>query len=182
MARREFQKPAELGAWLAGAGIDTATWGEGEAKALDDLWGEYLKGESSFDDEPPSRVIKVVQLVIRRGDAILTEIDQLFADGRRRTRMRPPSEKLARGEEPRAAVLRCLSEELGLRAADVVIEREREPYEVISDSPSYPGLPTRYFFHTFEVAAENLPDEDFYRDNSAAGDPVRRHQWGWRRE
>lgn len=180
MAHREFQSPDELGAWLAASGIDVSSWGEKQSKTLADLWREHLGGESAFIDDPPSRLIEVAQLTIRRGDAVLIEIEQVFADGRRRSRLRPPSEKLARGERPRSAALRCLREELGLSPAEVVIESEHVTMEAVTDSPSYPGLPTRYRFYSFEMTAAGLPDEDFYRDNSAPNDPIRRHLWGWR--
>lgn len=180
MARREFHSPDELGAWLVASGIDVSQWGGGGSKTVDDLWREYLGGESTFDDDPPSRLVEVAQLIIKRGDAALIELEQVFADGRRRTRMRPPSEKLLRGETPRAAALRCLQEELGLSTAGAAIEGDGETTELIAGSPSYPGLPTRYVFHTFEVTDTGLPDGDFYRENSAPGDPIRRHLWGWR--
>jgi hypothetical protein len=180
MTRREFQSPDELAAWLAESGIDTAGWGLGSTKTLDDLWSEYVSGESGFATDPPSRLVEVAQLIIRRGDAILLEVEQSFSDGRRRNRLRPPSEKLLRGETPRAAALRCLSEELGLTTADVALTGQREPSLEMADSPSYPGLPTRYVFHTFEAAADSLPDGDFSRDNSDPDDPIRRHLWGWR--
>lgn len=180
MARREFHSPGELGAWLVASGINVSHWGRGGSKTLDDLWREYLAGESTFDDDPPSRWVEVAQLVIKRGDATLIELEQVFADGRRRTRMRPPSEKLLRGETPRAAALRCLQEELGLSAAGVAIEDNHETIEETADTPSYPGLPTRYLFQILEVTDTGLPDGDFYRENSAPGDPIRRHLWGWR--
>lgn len=182
MTHRQFANPDDLAAWLKAAGIDISNWGQGNAKSVADLWLEYASGESVFDDAPPARVVAVAQVIIRRGDAVLLEIAQEFADGRRRERLRPPSEKLKRGEEPLAAALRCLSEELGLSARDVVIENARPSTVQTVDSPSYPGLPTRYRFTTFDAAAPGLPDEDFYRDNAAPGDPIRRHHWGWRQK
>lgn len=180
MTRREFQSSDELAAWLAEADIDTAGWGLGRTKTLDDLWSEYVSGESGFTADPPSRLVEVAQLIIRREGAILLEVEQSFSDGRQRVRLHPPSEKLLRGETPHAAARRCLSEELGLTTADGVLIGEREPSVEVADSPSYPGLPTRYVFYTFEAAADSLPDGDFYRDNNAPDDPIRRHLWGWR--
>lgn len=182
MAQRDFQSPTELALWLAASGINVSNWGEKDSKTPADLWREYIAGESAFVDDPPGRLVEVVQLFIRQGNAILIEIEQEFADGRRRVRLRPPSEKLMRGEEPHTAAIRCLQEELGLSPDKIVIEVEQGVTEEITDSPSYPGLPTRYRFHTFEMAADSLPDEDFYRENSAPGDPIRRHYWGWREE
>ncbi|HRO25773.1 MAG TPA: NUDIX domain-containing protein [Promineifilum sp.] len=182
MPRRDFQSPDDLVVWLVASGIDVSEWGNGDSKTTADLWHEFVVGESSFIDYPPGRLVEVAQLLIRRGDAILIEIEQEFADGRRRVRMRPPSEKLVRGEEPRTAAIRCLKEELGLSSAEVTVGADHEITEESVDSPSYPGLPTHYRFHTFEVATDSLPDGDFYRENIAPGDPVRRHLWGWRAE
>ena len=181
MARREFQTMGELADWLVGVGIEPASWGRGEAKRLADLWMEYQSGEATFRDDPPTRLIEVAEIIIRRGDALLIEVEQEFIDGRRRARLVPPSEKMKPGEAPRTAALRCLREELGLTAEDVVMEKEADRTEAVADSPSYPGLSTCYLFHTFEATADGLPDEDFHRDNTAPDDPIRRHLWGWRK-
>jgi hypothetical protein len=178
--RREFHDMGELAGWLVAAGIDTTAWGEGESKRLIDLWVEYASGEAAFEDDPPVRLLAVAEVVIRRGDAILMEIEQQFDDGRRRARSVPPSEKMKSGESPLAAARRCLREELGLTEADTTLDPEYKLTEGTADSPSYPGLLTRYRFHTFEATSDGLPDEDFYRENAAPDDPIRRHRWGWR--
>ena len=182
MNQLQFGEIEYLAAWLAGSGIDVAGWGKGEAKQLLDLWREYTSGESCLTDNPPARQIDVAQVIIRRGDRVLVELAQEFADDRRRSRLLPPSEKLKGGESPRAAAWRCLGEELGLREEDVALGQSAQVSEEVGDSPSYPGLPTRYVFHVFEATADSLPDDDFYRDNAAPNDPIRRHLWGWRRE
>ena len=92
-----------------------------------------------------------------------------------------PKEKKKPGESPRGAALRCLGEELGLAGEDVTLGETWITTEDAAVSPSYPGLPTHYIFRTFEATADSLPDEDFYRENSAPGDPIRRHLWGWRK-
>ena len=86
------------------------------------------------------------------------------------------------GESPRAAAWRCLAEELGLGEGEVVLSEEYSLTEEEEESPSYPGLMTRYRFHVFAATAAALPDTDFTRDNHAADDPIRRHYWGWREE
>ncbi len=181
MTQREFQSIDELTKWLMGAGIDTVRWGQGESKRLDDLWLEYTAGEASFRDDPPARLLDVAEIIIRRNDTVLIEVEQEFADGRRRARLVPPSEKLKPGESPRGAALRCLREELGLASEDVTLGETWITIEDAAVSSSYPGLPTHYIFRTFEATADSLPDEDFYRENSAPGDPIRRHLWGWRK-
>lgn len=181
MTTRNFESPDELAIWLAAAGIDTTHWGSGQSKRLADLWLEYTNGESAFTAEPPTREVTVVQVIIRRGEATLVELAQEMVDGRRRIRMRPPSEKVKPGETARSAALRCLREELDLAAGEVMMETEGVDFERVEDSPSYPGLPTRYRFYRFHAAAAGLPDEDFTRENVDDGDPIRRHQWGWRK-
>ncbi len=121
MANRKFQNVMELREWLERAGIDLSIWGRGGAKRIVDLWSEYERGESSFYDDPPCREVEVVQIAIRRGDALLIEVEQELNDGQRRARWRLPSEKLKQGEEPRAAVMRCLDEELGLTKSEVSV-------------------------------------------------------------
>lgn len=179
MARRDFQSIAELEGWLEASGIDLSAWGQGEAKQTADLWAEYVSGESWFQDKPPLRVVEVVQVIIRRGDAVLIEVAQELRDGRWRFRLRPPAEKLKQGEDPRAAAVRGLCEELGIAASEVYLEGGETTTEEIVVSTSYPGLPTHYTFYTFEATIGALPDEDFYREN-IPGDPIRRHLWGWR--
>ena len=182
MTDRELTTLDEMTHWLASAGIDISSWGRGETKRLEDLWQEYASGEAVFTDDPPTRLLEVAELLIRRGAAILLELEQEFSDGRRRSRLAPPVEKLKRGEDARSAALRCLREELGLDEEQVALSREWGTRELIEDSPSYPGLLTRYRFHTFEAETAALPDEDFIRENTAGGDSVRRHRWGWRPE
>jgi hypothetical protein len=180
VARREFQSLSELADWLAASEVDAASRGQGESKRLIDLWAEYEGGEATFEDDPPMRLLEVAEVVIRRGDAILIEIEQEFGDGRRRARSVLPSEKLKPGESPLAAARRCLREELGLMEDEVTLAQEPRITEGVADSPSYPGLLTRYRFHTFETTADSLPDEHFHTNNAAPDDPIRRHYWGWR--
>ena len=182
MSERHFQNELQLAGWLAAAGIDVGGWGRGEAKYLVDLWAEYRNGESHFVDDPPARLIGVAQVVLQRGNRVLLELAQEFADSRQRVRLRPPSEKMKPGESPRAAALRCLAEELGLGEEEVTLSETYQVIEEEEDSPSYPGLTTRYRFHVFAATAAALPDADFARDNQAANDPIRRHYWGWREE
>jgi hypothetical protein len=176
---KRFENFQAMFAWLEANSIPKHTWGVGQAKSVVDLWSEYQRGETIFEDDPPVRQVSVVQLRIQRGDRILVELEQVLADGRRRARNRLPSEKMKAGESPIMAAWRCLVEELGLDVRDVVVSEVVETTETIIDSPSYPGLPTRYTFHTMEVRTDALPDGDFWRDNTAEGDPVRRHRWGW---
>ena len=175
-----FDDPDALAAWLTAGGVPLADWGRGEAKTVGDLWAEVACGETTLGDNPPRRTVSVVQVLIRRGERALTEIEQEMADGRRRARGWPPSEKLKRDEDARVAARRCLAEELGIAVPPDALCEGEPPYEHTYDSPSYPGLPTTYRVHTMTVDAVALPDADFWLGNAAAADPVRRHLWGWR--
>lgn len=175
-----FDDPDALAAWLTAGGVPLADWGRGEAKTVADLWAEVACGETTLGDSPPRRTVSVVQVLIRRGERALTEIEQEMADGRRRARGWPPSEKLKRDEDARGAARRCLAEELGIDVPTDALCESEPPYEHTYDSPSYPGLPTTYRVHTMTVDAVALPDADFWLENAAAADPVRRHLWGWR--
>ena len=179
-----FADAGALVAWLAGAGVPLAVWGRGGAKTPADLWAELVAGETTLYDDPPRRAVAVVQVFIRRGGQQLLELEQEMADGRRRARGWPPSEKLKRGEDALVAARRCLAEELGIAAPPGTLCEGDPPYEHTLDSPSYPGLPTTYRVHTMTIDDANLttvlPDAGFWLENAAPTDPVRRHRWGWR--
>jgi hypothetical protein len=170
--------------WLIAHGIAVKSWGEAGTKTLDNLWHELANHEITLEDDPPARKVQVVQVILRRGDTVLHELAQEFEDGRLRERQQPPSEKIVGIESRYAAAERCLREELGLEPQQLKILPATHPIsEQIAESPSYPGLSTHYRIYTVEATADDLPDDDFWRDNEAfgSGDPVRRHLWGWRR-
>lgn len=181
---KKFADPGQLVEWLEENGIDVASWGSGPYKSIANLWDEYQEGEVFFEDDPPLRVVKVVQIVIQQGEKFLFEIEQLLNNGERRFRNQPPAEKIKGGETGLDAAYRCMREELGLNREQISeISAVGESDEEISGSPSYPGLPTRYRVYEIEAHVDGLPDEDFWRENRAAaeGDPVDKHLWGWRK-
>ena len=183
IAATAVHSETDLAAWLAANGIDTAVWGREGAKTVADLWEELRQGESTLEEDPPQRAVTVVQVTVRREDAELLELAQELRDRQIRARNRPPSEKMKAGEEPRPAALRCLLEELGLATESVdSLSLSAEPQVIIADSPSYPGLTTRFTIYSAEAEVRGLPATDFWRDNVGAGesDPVVRHLWGWR--
>ncbi len=180
---KQFENVEELQNWLNTNNIDTSLWGEGNAKTIGNLWDELGNGEIAFQDNPPRRLVNVAQILVRKGKQLLLEAEQELANGQRRFRNQPPSEKIKPGESYTDAARRCFQEELGVRSENVTflietyaqIQRE-------SDSLSYPGLTTEYTFHIVEAQVKGLPDTDFWRDNLAYGDgaPVKRHLWIWR--
>lgn len=178
-----IDSPQALAVWLARNGIDTTGWGTEGTKTTADLWRELQEGETTLSDDPPCRSVALAQIILRRGDLRLIELEQELRDGQRRSRKRPPSEKLHKGEAPATAALRCLHEELGISADQIGrICLSSKPTVTVLDSPSYPGLMTRFTIYAAEVEARDVPTEDFWRENVNAGasDPIVRHRWGWR--
>lgn len=173
----------ELVLWLHQHNIDTSLWGEGNAKSVIHLWEEISSGEILLLDDPPRRIVNVVQVVIRRDRQVLLEAEQIMENGSRRFRNQPPSEKFKPGESYQDAASRCLQEELGVtpEAIRLLPSRYYSRTELL-DSYSYPGLLTEYTFHMVDAEVMGLPTESFWRGNEAVlmGDPVKRHRWEWR--
>jgi hypothetical protein len=182
---KKFAGPAEMVEWLEEMGIDLHAWGTGSYKSIINLWEEYKAGDISFADDPPMRVVEVVQIHVQQGDLILFELEQQFNNGKRRFRNQPPAEKIKPGETSVDAAYRCLREELGLERGQVEeINSVDEQDEIVTGSPSYPGLLTKYRIYEVRAQVSGLPGEDFWRENTAVteGDPVSRHLWSWRKQ
>lgn len=178
-----FKYINELVAWLNQYNIDTSLWGEGNAKSVIHLWDEVSSGEVILMDDPPRRVVHVVQVVIRRNRQVLLEAEQVLGNGSRRFRNQPPSEKFKPGESYLDAAHRCLQEELNAPAEAIhLLPESYAPRVELLDSYSYPGLLTEYLFHLVDAEVDGLPEEPFWRGNTATimGDPVKRHLWEWR--
>lgn len=180
-----FKELDDLACWLSAAGVDLSLWRSGTSKTLANLWEEYQRGEVLFRNNPPVRMVEVVNVRVTRDDLLLIEIEQEFINGERRARNQPPSEKMKPGEDVWLAARRCLHEELGVSVEqiewiDAAFRKEEEQIE----SPSYPGLMTHYTSYTVEAHVRGLPQERFWRENLAAveGDPVKRHLWTWVRQ
>jgi hypothetical protein len=163
-----FKYINELIIWLNDHNIDTSLWGEGNAKSVIHLWDEIASGEIVLLENPPRRIVNVVQVVIRRERQVLLEAEQIMENGSRRFRNQPPSEKFKPGESYLEAASRCLQEELGVASEAIYLlpssyclRRE------LLDSYSYPGLLTEYTFHMVEAEVAGLPKEPFWRGNEA---------------
>lgn len=174
---------AELGSWLSENNIDTTNWGHPGVKSIENLWLEIQRGETQLLENPPRRAISVAELWICRQGLLLVEVAQTFVDGSVRAINRPPSEKLLPQEDPCAAALRCLHEELAVAPGGVKIGHDR----VVSwckdaFSLSYPGLHSLYTFYRVPVMPPSLPDCAFMTAESVrnVGDPVQFHHWDWR--
>lgn len=174
-----------LNTLLVAGGVDTALWGHGLTKSVDDLWSEIVAGESRIRTQPLQRVVLgAVNVLIRRGERILIETRQVFASGMTRQRDIPPAEKIQPGERPIDTAMRCLREELGVARHDVeIVITAPPPRREVRPSPSYPGLVTEYTFHTVEARVNGLPDDDFVTYEYGADGRAwsMRHDWAWRR-
>jgi ADP-ribose pyrophosphatase YjhB (NUDIX family) len=171
----------ELESVLLSNGIDPSRWGLGETKHLQDLWNEIVNGESCLQAEPLQRLVKVARVIIRRGDQVLIEAEQEFADGRRRKRYQPPADKMKPGEGTVQAAARCLVEELCVKPEDIhILPYTQRTEQNESDSPSYPGLHSLFTNHYIDAIVAGLPSSGFWTDNqSAENDPITRHYWVW---
>lgn len=182
---KKFQDIDAFRAWLSLNDIDSSSWGTGNTKSLINLWHELNEGEIILFEHPPLRVVNVVQVIIRQGDYVLLEAEQVFGDGQRRYRDQPPAEKMKPGETYIEAAMRCLVEELGVEVNQVqLFPGTHRQVKTYAQSSSYPGLPALYNLHIVEAAVSGLPETEFWRDNRSftAGDPIKRHKWVWRRD
>lgn len=183
MSEIRWKSSNELRDWLLVRGVDADQWESGRHKSIDNLWAEIEAGESWIEQgNPPVRLLEVVHLIIRRNGRRLVEARQEFASGSSRERGGPPSEKLHPGESYLQAARRCLVEELGVDPGTATFHHSSYRQRIDQrDSPSYPGLPSRYSRHFIEVVVPGLPDSDFSTVEQATGpgDPVSRHYWVW---
>ncbi|MEW2401515.1 NUDIX domain-containing protein [Streptomyces sp. NPDC046862] len=173
----------ELQDWLRSNGIPYESWGVGAVKSVRNLWDEITAGEAVLSGDPPLRRVSVVSVRVVVDGRQLTEVGQQMATGAVRKRNSPPTEKMKPGETATAAALRCLAEELGVRATDVVLDPRSLSVTVEKlASPSYPGLPGEYRLHTVHAQVSGLPETAFTTAESPGdGDPViSTHHWEWR--
>ncbi len=178
----KFETIDQLNDWLTAKGIDTTCWGSGGAKSVENLWSELAEGESQLQDEPPLRLVQIVNVLIRAGNRLLVEAGQEFGENQYRYRGMPPSEKLKPGEGPVQAAIRCLEEEMEVSPSRVkILSWTPEPKQLLQEAHSYPGLPTNYIRYEVEARVDGLPRRPFSTTETAHddGDPVKNHQWLW---
>ncbi len=134
-------------------------WGTGNAKTFDHLVREISLGEGRLEEECGELVyhcrgagIHVYYHHPEKGDLVLKEDRQVFADGRvvRREFSASIGEKLRPNEKPPQAAYRAHKEELGIdEHLELIPGRsyKRGP----SPSRAYPGLLIVTFTHLFSV-------------------------------
>ncbi len=173
----------DLVTWLSKNQIDYQNWGTLQSKTIDNLYEELIKGECRLLDDPPKRVLSVVQLLIQQGGKVLVEVEQILCDDRIRMRSSPPSEKMKIREDWRQGALRCLEEELQINRDRVrILTGECHAQIKERKSVSYPGLLSTYYIYPVAVETPSLPEGDFFtyeKSDPEADHLVSKHKWGW---
>ena len=138
--------------------VPIETWGTGEAKTLDHLYAEISSGEAALtvvNGKLRRYALGITVLVHYIGDGPekkLVEKEQVFRDGRRKTRALQGNmsigEKMRPSEDALSAAYRAFKEELKIE--------ERLPLQVLRPfvkgpipSISFPGIETLYYIHAF---------------------------------
>jgi hypothetical protein len=179
---QKIESVQQLETWLASKGINTSQWGTGAAKSLQDLWNEITSGDAQVEDEPPRRVLNIVDVNVHSGNKFLLEYEQQLSDGRMRYRGLPLSEKMKPGENPINAAIRGLQEELQVKSSNVkVLNADPQPRPIYRESRSFPGLQTEYRIYEVDVDVEQLPNEDFWTNETQSDheSATKRHHWRW---
>ena len=138
-------------------------YGINKAKDFDSLLEEIESGETQiiWDKDKPIRLLKVVRIEVMYEHQYLIEVKQEFSDGRTRSRnIRGLAEKLFPGENWEAAARRAIKEELGIDSTNLeILTRGANSIEE-NESPSYPGLLSRYEFSDYIT---DIKGHDYYQ-------------------
>ena len=128
-------------------------YGIGKAKTVQELMEEIESGETiiSIENQKPIRNIEIAFISIYFGEFQLVEDRQEFSDGRVRKReIKGISEKmLNKNENPLDCAKRAMAEELAIQEGFEIEFVETVLEE--NESPSYPGLISRYKIHKFKA-------------------------------
>jgi len=167
--KKEYFATDALKKKLTDAGIDTSSWGTGQAKTLVHLQKEIESGETVLITGETGELLRKVvvggaDIYYQSSDGKeyrLKEDRQVFKDGRERRRDlgQAVSEKMKPNEDPKDAMIRGIQEELGISGEIALTETGTDVQQVIS--PSYPGLDSKYIRHKFQTT---LTDEQFNPD------------------
>jgi len=181
-----------LTAWLEIRDIDTALWGTGEAKTVQEFFHELWAGESEPLATATQRVISVVKVRIldisEEGTWQLYETKQtLCRDGRTRPRNRPLAEKLRPKEKVEDCCVRGVREELGSLVGNNSVVTIREGsltnWDETRMSRSFPGLETLYKLYQVDVEVAGLTlkqtGENFDTEEAPQLSTGKVHRWQW---
>ena len=153
-------------------------YGVGQAKSFDRLVEEIKAGETQiiFENYQPVRLIQVARIYIFCKKQQLIESKQTIkGQGDRFRNLDCVSEKFKLSESALDAACRGIEEELGLyvKYSDLVLlDKKTEERE----SPSYPGLLTRYEFYDFQW---DMPERHYCPEGYKAdeGDCITFFEW-----
>lgn len=153
-------------------------YGIGQAKSFDRLVEEIKTGETQiiFENNQPIRLIQVARVyVFCKGQQLVESKQTIKGQGDRVRNLDCVSEKFFLAESAFDAACRGIEEELGLstRGTDLLsLGKKTEERE----SPSYPGLKTRYDFFDFKW---DMPERHYCPEGYVAdeGDCVTFFNW-----
>jgi len=187
-----LQSEKHLTEWLESrAGVDITLWGSGKAKHPGDLLRELHDGESCLSSDGV-RIVKVAKVRIFDGDHELIEVRQHLRNGAVKHRNRLLAEKFKPGENPIAAAVRGIREELGQvlhpeAAIRIGSERDLVITEEIDTSTSYPGLKSVYRLFTIDAQVQGLTRDqtgmlfETSEECQVDGYCDKVHVWEWRK-
>ena len=147
---------------LASHDIDVTEWGRNATKPVRSLLHEILQGETTLHVKGPEllREVHIAEVNVFRTlpdgrVQRLIETKQVFKNGSERVRTGPGTdrysvaEKMTAGEDPYAAAVRALEEELSI--GDVPPLKEEGVLSKALPSASYPGLRSSNVLHRYSV-------------------------------
>jgi hypothetical protein len=176
-----------LRALLQQYGIDTAAYGSQHAKTVAHLHKELREGESRLALSHGT-LLRVVEPVFVSVYAVengvikyVVEKDQVYADGRMRSRRMLLAEKKKPAEGWADCALRGVQEELSTTQGLRVSAQSYFAFEEEKRSLSYPGLLSRYVSHSVAIEL-TAPSADLgmpgFRDFETE-EPGLVHRWVW---
>lgn len=145
--------------------IPLSEWGKGNAKTLNHLLNELIKGESHIyaKEGEIKREVSALSIIVTYKDLILREDHQEFNDGRKRRREMEASvaEKIDKNDKNLIeAVKRGIKEELGISInKDQIVELDNSIKE--RESMSYPGIQSKAVLYRYHV---ELNDDQYNPD------------------
>lgn len=157
--------PEDLAAFLRANAIDLSTWnGQNGTKTVEDFWKELVEGEAQLAKGIRGEALAIIRKISPSGAWVYhfpAQASGLYlretyvedkATGAKKDRQRSYSlgEKAKPGETHREAIIRGIREELGVTGELAVFDAAKSARE--EQSPSFPGLLTRYEEQKFNVA------------------------------
>lgn len=167
--------------------IDLSKWGVDGAKTVRHLLKEIQAGETHFRKGARGLVRQIMPSGTRvyhvpayETGLYLKESHQISRkDGKRTERKRPYSvgEKAKPGETLRESAIRGIREELKIIGDFTILDREKSIRE--EDSPSFPGLLTRYIDQRFDAIlnAEQYKPDGYVELGEGEGDKDTHFVW-----